>query len=258
VQGELLDALTATGKPVVLVLITGRPYAIGPAAGQLAAVVQTFFPGQEGGNAIAGALAGRVVPSGKLPIELPQHASATQAAYRAPLLGTDSEVSSADVTPLYPFGHGLSYTTFEFTDLSLCPAYDAEPGAGPISIRTDGTAEIGCTITNVGDRTGTEVVQLYVRDPVAQVIRPVRELAGFARVTLRPGQSRRVVFRLHADRTAFCGVSGERVVEAGLIEVDIGSSSADLRLHGEFELIGPERTVGADRVLSTPVAVIDR
>jgi beta-xylosidase len=266
VQGELLEALAATGKPVVLVLITGRPYAIGPVAGRLAAVVQAFFPGQEGGGAIAGVLAGRVVPSGKLPVELPRLAGMTQTAYRAPQLGTGTEVSSADVTPLYPFGHGLSYTTFEFTDLSLYPAGadsagaagGAGGGAALASIRTDGTAEIACTVRNGGQRTGTEVVQLYVRDPVAQVVRPVRELAGFARITLRPGQSRRVVFRLHADRTAFCGLSGERVVEAGLIEIDIGSSSADLRLHGELRLHGPERTVGTGRVLFTPVAVLDQ
>jgi beta-xylosidase len=257
-QGELLEALAATGKPVVLVLITGRPYAIGPAAGRLAAAVQAFFPGQEGGGAIAGVLSGRVVPSGKLPVELPGLASMTQTAYRGPQLGTGTEVSSADVTPLYPFGHGLSYTTFEFSNLSLYPAADADNGAARASIRTDGTAEIACTVRNGGQRTGTEVVQLYVRDPVAQVVRPVRELAGFARITLRPGQSRRVVFRLHADRTAFCGLSGERVVEAGLIEIDIGSSSADLRLHGELQLHGPERTAGTGRVLLTPVAVLDQ
>lgn len=256
VQGELLEALAATGKPVVLVLITGRPYAIGPVAGRLAAVVQTFFPGQEGGGAIAGVLAGRVMPSGKLPIELPGLACTTQTAYRAPQLGTGTEVSSADVAPLYPFGHGLSYTTFEFTDLSMEAA--GRVSAGRASIRTDGTVEIACTVRNAGKRTGAEVVQLYLRDPVAQVVRPVRELAGFARVTLRPGRSRRVVFRLHADRTAFCGLSGECVVEPGLIEVDIGSSSADLRLHGELELHGPERTVGTDRVLFTPVAVLER
>ncbi|MBO0830435.1 MAG: glycoside hydrolase family 3 C-terminal domain-containing protein, partial [Actinobacteria bacterium] len=258
VQAELLDALMATGKPVVLVLITGRPYAIGPVAGRLAAAVQAFFPGQEGGGAIAGVLAGRLVPSGKLPIELPQHPSTTQLAYRAALLGTSSEVSSADPTPLYPFGHGLSYTTFEFTDLALYPADGDDTGAGSVSIGTDGMAEIACTVRNAGEHTGTEVVQLYLHDPVAQVVRPVAELAGFARVTLRPGQSRRVVFRLHADRTAFCGLSGERVVEPGVIEVGIGSSSADLRLHGELELHGPERTVGPSRVLSTPVAVLDR
>jgi beta-xylosidase len=258
VQGELLEALAATGKPVVLVLVTGRPYAIGPVAGRLAAVLQAFFPGQEGGGAIAGVLAGRVVPSGKLPVELPGLAGMTQTAYRAPQLGTGTEVSSADVTPLYPFGHGLSYTTFEFSGLSVYPADGEDTGARQASIRTDGTAEIACTVRNAGERTGSEVVQLYLRDPVAQVVRPVRELAGFARVTLRPSQSLRVVFRLHADRTAFCGLSGDRVVEAGLIEVDIGSSSADLRLHGELQLHGPERAVGAGRVLFTPVAVLDR
>jgi beta-xylosidase len=258
VQGELLDALAATGKPVVLVLITGRPYAIGPVVGRLAGAVQAFFPGQEGGGAIAGVLSGRVVPSGKLPIEQPQLASTTQLTYRAPMLGTSSEVSSADPSPLYPFGHGLSYTTFQFTDLSVSPADGADTGASRVSITTDGTAEIGCTITNVGERTGTEVVQLYLRDPVAQVVRPVRELAGFARVTVHPGQSRRVVFRLHADRTAFCGLSGERVVEAGVIEIAIGSSSTDLRLHGELEMRGPQRTVGVGRVLCTPVSVHDR
>jgi beta-xylosidase len=258
VQSDLLGALAATCKPVVLVLITGRPYAIGPVAGRLAAAVQAFFPGQEGGGAIAGVLSGRVVPTGKLPIELPRLASTTQLAYRAPMLGTGSEVSSADPSPLYPFGHGLSYTTFQFTDLSVCPAHGGDAGAGRVSIATDGTAEIGCTVSNVGERTGTEVVQLYLNDPVAQVVRPVRELAGFARVTVRPGQSRRVVFRLHADCTAFCGLSGERVVEAGVIKIAIGSSSTDLRLHGELELHGPERTVGIGRVLSTPVMVFDR
>ena len=124
-------------------------------------------------------------------------------------------------------------------------------------IGTDGTAEIACTIRNSGAVGGAEVVQLYLRDPVAQVTRPLRCLAGFARVWLEPGAASRVTFRLHADRTAFHGVSGRRVVEAGVIEVGVGSSSVDLRLHGEIELCGPERQVGPDRVLTTAVTVID-
>jgi beta-xylosidase len=266
-QGELLDELVATGKPVVLVLVTGRPYAIGAAAGQLAAVVQAFFPGQEGGGALAGVLSGRLVPSGKLPMELPLAAGAQQPSYLASPLAARTSVSSVDPTPLYPFGHGLSYTTFEYSDLCV-RAEPPEPGraaadsadrasAARASIGTDGTAEIACTVSNAGDLAGAEVVQFYLRDPVAQAARPVRYLTGFARVPLVPGQSRRVVFRLHADRTAFHGVSGARVVEPGLIEVGIGSSSADLRLHAEIELLGPERTVGADRVLTTPTAVLD-
>jgi hypothetical protein len=110
-------------------------------------------------------------------------------------------------------------------------------------------------IRNTGTRAGSEVVQLYLHDPVAQVARPVRWLAGFVRIELQPGAARRVTFGLHADRTSFHGVAGARVVEPGTIEVAVGSSSADLRLHGELELSGPERRPGADRVLSTTVVV---
>jgi beta-xylosidase len=263
IQGGLLAELVATGTPVVLVLVTGRPYELGPVAGELAAVVQAFFPGQEGGTAIAGVLAGRVVPSGKLPIQVPAEACIQPAAYLHPPLGDRSDVSSADPTPLFPFGHGLSYTSFEYRDLAVteggAAAGAASGGSGSAAdrarIRTDGTAEIGCTVRNTGGRAGTEVVQLYLHDPVAQVTRPVRYLAGFARVRLEPGQERRVVFTLHADRTAFCGLAGARVVEPGEIEVAVGSSSADLRLSGTLELHGPQRTVGAARVLTTPVTV---
>jgi beta-xylosidase len=267
-QGELLAQLVATGKPVVLVLITGRPYAIGPEAGRLAAIVQAFFPGQEGGGAIAGVLSGRVVPSGKLPMEMPVSADSQQQSYLAVPLAGPSPVSSVDPTPLYPFGHGLSYTTFAYSDLTIRPL--ASPGnvsgdgrgpgtaaAGPTRIGTDAAAEIACTIRNSGSVAGTEVVQLYLRDPVAQVSRPVRYLAGFARIALAPDCAARVTFRLHADRTSFHGLTGSRVVEPGLIEVGIGSSSADLRLHGELELTGPERQAGTDRVLTTPVSFLD-
>jgi hypothetical protein len=113
-------------------------------------------------------------------------------------------------------------------------------------------------VRNAGDQAGAEVVQLYLRDPVAQIARPVRFLAGFARIELGVGESRRVVFRLHADRTSFHGVAGTAVVEPGLIEVGLGSSSTDLRLTGELELCGPERHPGPDRVLTTPVRVLER
>lgn len=266
IQAELLDELVATGKPVVLVLVTGRPYAIGPAADRIAAAVQAFFPGQEGGGAIAGVLSGRVVPSGKLPIQLPGSAGAQPATYLGSQLAGPTPVSSLDPTPLFPFGHGLSYTSFGYSDLVIEPAGPQPDGDGrrPVNgarpgsaIATAGTVQIACTVRNAGDRTGDEVVQLYLRDPVAQVNRPLRYLAGFARVTLQPGQARRVTFRLHADRTAFAGLAGDLVVEPGLIEVAVGSSSQDLRLHGDLELHGPERVVGSDRVLTTPVTVHD-
>ncbi len=245
-QQDLVAALTATGRPVVLVAITGRPYALDAVAGGLAAAVQAFFPGEEGAGAIAGVLSGRVVPGGKLPIQMPSSHAAQPSTYLSAPLAGRTEVSTVDPTPLFPFGHGLSYTTFEYADLSV------EPGS---TIPTDGAADIGCTVRNTGTRPGTEVVQLYLHDPVAQVSRPVRCLAGFARVALEPGQARRVTFTLHADRTAFHGRSGARIVEPGVIEVQVGSSSQDLRLTGILVLQGTERVAGADRVLTTPVSV---
>jgi beta-xylosidase len=247
VQQDLVEALIATAVPVVLVAVSGRPYALGDVADHLGAVVQAFFPGEEGAGAIAGVLSGRVVPSGKLPIEMPSAHAGQPATYLHAKLAGRTDVSSVDPTPLFPFGHGLSYTTFEYSGLSI------DPG----TIATDAAADIGCTVKNTGARPGAEIVQLYLHDPVAQVVRPVRYLAGFCRVALEPGQARRVVFRLHADRTAFHGRSGTRIVEPGLIEVQVGSSSADLRLTGTIALHGQERVVAADRVLTTPVSVYD-
>jgi beta-xylosidase len=259
VQEDLLRVLVGTGTPVVLVLVTGRPYAIGPAAGELAAAVQTFFPGEEGGGAIAGVLSGRLVPSGKLPVEMPAATGGQPSSYLRPRLAGRHPGSSVDPTPLFAFGHGLSYTTFAYSDLVI----EAAEGGGPIDgtvdgsaeIATDGTAVISCTVRNTGARAGAEVVQLYLSDPVAQVVRPVHWLAGFARVPLEPGQARRVTFWLHADRTAFSGRAGTRVVEPGEIRVAIGGASDQLPLQGSFTLRGPERAVGADRVLDTPVDV---
>jgi beta-xylosidase len=246
VQEDLLRVLVATGKPVVLVLVTGRPYAIGPLAGQLAAAVQAFFPGEEGGHAIAGVLSGRVVPSGRLPVELPRLPGSQPSSYLRPRLADRHPGSSVDPAPLFAFGHGLSYTTFGYSDLVVRPA--------EIPVQ-DGSAEIACTVRNTGSRAGTEVVQLYLSDPLAQVVRPLRWLAGFARVPLEPGQARRVTFRLHADRTAFCGRDGIRIVEPGEIRVAVGGAADRLILHGSFTLCGTERPAGPDRILDTPVLV---
>jgi beta-xylosidase len=257
VQDELLEILAATGTPVVLVLVTGRPYAIGPVAGRLAAIVQAFFPGEEGGSAIAGVLAGRVTPSGKLPVELPAAPGGQPSAYLRPRLAARHGASSVDPTPLFAFGHGLSYTRFEYADLVIraAPSAGVPDGAGHAVIPVDGTVEIACTVRNAGGRAADEVVQLYLSDPVAQVARPEQWLAGFARLPLAPGEARQVVFRLHADRTTFHGRSGLRIVEPGEIRVGVGGASDRLPLHGSFWLHGAERAVGADRVLDTPVVI---
>src|ERR1035441_3739504 len=249
VQDDLLCVLITAGTPVVLVLVTGRPYAIGHAADRLAAGIQAFFPGEEGGGAIAGVLSGRVTPSGRLPVEMPRSPGAQPSSYLRPRLAGRHPGRSVDPTPLFAFGHGLSYTSFDYTGLVIEPDDVATDGTA------DGTAVISCTVRNTGPSAGTEVVQLYLSDSLAQVVRPLRWLAGFARVPLEPGQARQVDFRLHADRTAFSGRDGTRVVEPGEIGVSIGGASDQLPLQGSFTLVGPERPAGADRVLDTPVVI---
>jgi beta-xylosidase len=244
-QQELLLALADAGPPVVAVLVTGRPYALGAIAGRMAAVVQAFFPGEEGGRAIAALLTGRVTPSGKLPVEIPRLAGAQPATYLRSPNAARHGGSSIDPTPLFAFGHGLSYTTFGYADLELSAD----------RVATDGEVTISCTVRNTGPVAGSEVVQLYLSDPVASVVRPVRWLAGFARVPLAPGEGARVTFRLHADRTAFTGRDGTRVVEPGAIAVAVGGASDRLPLTGSFLLAGPARAAGPDRVLTTPAIV---
>lgn len=239
VQGELLDALVATGVPVVLVLLTGRPYALGRWHGRLGAVVQAFFPGEEGGPAVAGVLSGRVNPSGRLPVSVPRLPGGQPWTYLQPPLGLAGEVSSLDPTPLYPFGHGRSYTTFGWEDFAGPPA----------SIGTDGAYEVSVTVRNTGDRAGAEVVQLYLHDPVARVTRPDVRLIGYRRLELAPGEARRVTFRFHADLSAFTDRSGRRVVEPGALELRLAASSADVRHTARLTLGGPERVLGPDRRL---------
>jgi hypothetical protein len=249
-QAELATAVLATGTPVVLVLLSGRPYALGGLAERAAAVVQAFFPGEEGAGAVAGVLAGRVDPSGRLPVSVPRDPGSQPATYLHARLGERTDVSSVDPTPLYPFGHGLTWTRFDYDDLAVEPSTD--DGA---VVPTDGAARIAATVRNTGERPGTEVVQLYLSDPVASVVRPVRWLASWARVRLEAGQAAQVVFIVHADRTSFTGRDLDRIVEPGRIEVAVGRSSADLPLRGAFDLVGPRRVLGANRILTVPVHV---
>jgi beta-glucosidase-like glycosyl hydrolase len=246
VQGELLDALLEAGTPVVVVVVSGRPYALGDVRDRAAALVQAFMPGEEGGAAIAGVLSGRVQPGGKLPVQIPRGPGGQPGTYLQPPLGANSAgISSLDPTPLFPFGHGRSYTTFEFGDLRVSDA----------QVATDGELTVSVRVTNTGTRVGDEVVQLYLHDVLAQVTRPVKQLAGFARVSLEPGAAADVTFHLHADRTAFTGRDLQRVVEPGDIDVLVGSSADDLPCRGSFRLTGPLRVVGNDRRLHTPVDV---
>jgi beta-glucosidase-like glycosyl hydrolase len=245
VQADLLDELLQVGTPVVVVMVSGRPYALGDVHGRAAGLVQAFMPGEEGGPAIAGVLSGRIQPSGKLPVQIPKRPGGQPRTYLQPPLGgpESAGISTLDATPLYPFGYGGSYTTFEVDALRIS---DAE-------VPTDGAFTVSVRVRNTGPREGDEVVQLYLHDVVAQVARPVKQLAGFARVGLAPGEGIDVRFRVHADRTAYPNRELERIVEPGDIEVMVGTSAADLPCRGRVRLTGPLRVVGHDRQLLTPV-----
>ncbi|MFG2429659.1 glycoside hydrolase family 3 N-terminal domain-containing protein [Streptomyces sp. NPDC048590] len=244
VQERLVEEVLATGVPVVLLVVSGRPYALGAFADRCAAVVQSFMPGEEGGPALAGILSGRTNPSGKLPVQIPAAPGAGPGTYLNPPLGRHSQgISVLDNTPLYPFGHGISYTTFGYEDLRV-----ADAGRVP----TDGFVDVSCLVRNTGDRPGRETVQLYYDDPVAQVARPTQQLVAFGSVELEPGEAARVAFRVHADQTSYtkdASGDGQRVVDPGALTFMLGSSSGDIRLSAGVELTGPERRVGATRHL---------
>ncbi|MFC0541834.1 beta-glucosidase [Kutzneria chonburiensis] len=247
VQADLLAELFATGTPVVVVVVSGRPYALGDVHPHAAGLVQAFMPGQLGAAAIAGVLSGRVQPTGKLPVQIPRRPGGQPGTYLQPPLGMNSSgISNLDPTPLFAFGHGRSYTTFEVDDLRTSAT----------AIPTDGELTVSVRVRNTGARSGHEVVQLYLHDLVAQVTRPVRQLAGFAAVRLEPGASARVRFQLHADRTAFTGRDLRRIVEPGEVEVQVGTSSVDLPCRTTVRLTGATRVVGHDRRLTTPVDIV--
>ena len=235
-QQELLEAVVATGTPVVLVVVSGRPLAIEWAAAHCSAVLLAWVPGDAGAESIVAALAGDENPGGKLPISVPRHVGQVPVSYRHHPTGGQStwkgDYVDGPVTPLWPFGFGRSYTLFELSDLRL-DRTELPTDGGEIVVTVD--------VTNTGARRGDEVVQLYVRDPEATVARPVLELRGFRRVGLEPGERRSVLFTLASEQLAYVGADYRRVVEPGVIRVFVGSSSADLPLVGQFELVG--RTV---------------
>lgn len=239
-QGELLEALLATGTPVVLVLLCGRPYELSRQAGRLAAIVCGFYPGEEGAVALAGVLSGRINPSGRLPVGFPGEAASQPSTYLTSSLGRRSEVSTVDPTPLFPFGHGLSYAAATWDDVTV-----ADP-----SWPTGGSCRVRVTLSNRSRRTTTEVVQIYLHDPVAEVARPVQQLIAAKRVDLAPGTTEVVEIGLHADLTSYTGRAGGRLVEPGDVELRVGTSSEQILATLPCTLTGPRREVGFDRVLA--------
>ncbi len=234
-QDELVSAVAATGTPVVLVLVSGRPLAIEAAASKCAAILHAWVPGEEGGEALADILFGVENPGGKLPITVPRDSGQIPIYYGHKPSGGKSHWQGAYVDgpsePLWPFGFGLSYTSFEVGNLRLDRA----------TVATDGEFEASVDVANTGDRSGDEVVQLYVRDEEASVSRPIEELRGFRRVRLAAGETRTVTFRLSVEQLAFTGVDGRLRIEPGRISVMAGTSSVALPCRAQIEIVGDVR-----------------
>jgi beta-xylosidase len=240
-QEALVEAVVATAVPVVTVVVSGRPYAIGRHTARSAAAIQVFFPGQEGASAIAGVLSGRVEPSGRLPVQIPGDTSAQPGTYLAPALALRSEgISNIDPTPAYPFGFGLGYTAFAFDELVVSAN----------EIPTSGEVVLSLRVENTGARPGVAVPQLYLSDPVARVTRPVRQLVGLGRVPLEAGASAVVEFRLSADLASYTGRDGRRIVEPGVIVLTVAADAGDPGRSAEVTLTGPERIVDHTRTMT--------
>ncbi|MDR8412036.1 glycoside hydrolase family 3 C-terminal domain-containing protein [Nonomuraea sp. 3-1Str] len=239
-QAELARAVLATGTPTVVVLLTGRAYAVPDVLKRAAAVVQAFFPGEEGAGAVARVISGAVNPSGRLPMSMPRSPSGQPYSYLHPRLGAASSVSNIDPAPALPFGHGLSYTRFAYAD----PAADETVPAG-------GSIRCAVTVRNAGERPGAEVVQVYASDTIASVTRPLAQLVGFARVELAPGQAARVAFDVPPRLLSFTGRDGRRVVEPGEVVLSVRRSAADVVAELPVTITGPVYEVtGAERRLT--------
>jgi beta-glucosidase len=244
VQRDLLDEVASTGTPVVLVLVAGRPYGDAHAHQQCAAVLLAWLPGEEGAEAIVDTLFGDANPGGKLPVTYPRSSGQIPVFYGHKATGGRShpkgDYADGPVAPLYPFGHGLAFTTFELTDAAVRRT----------EISWSETLTVEVTVSNTGERDGEEVVQLYVRDPHATVTRPALELKGFVGVELARTESRRVTFDVPVGQLGFHGRRLDYVVEPGVLELFVGTSSAELVPAGRV-------TVVADSASAPPEKVFD-
>jgi len=246
VQKELLKALHETGKPIVAVLVNGRPLTIEWMAENIPAIVEAWLPGEEGGNAVADVLFGDYNPGGKLPVSLLRTVGQAPITYNRRISSSAKFGHYVETPwePLYPFGYGLSYTEFEYSGLEVTPE----------QVQYEEEIQISCEVENVGERTGDEVVQLYIHDLLATVTRPCKELKGFQRITLDPGEKRKLTFVLPVELLSYHDKDMNLVVEPGEFEVMIGASSEDIRLEGKFEL-QQQHDVGSRSRFCTEVTV---
>jgi beta-glucosidase len=248
-QADLVRRVVATGTPTAVVLISGRILVLSEIVDGPAAILQVWIPGQEGGLAVADVLFGDVNPAGRLPVTMPRAPGQLPLYYNHKPSGAFSQFhgdySDLPASPLFCFGHGLSYTRFEYSDLEFSSS----------EVTTAELLEVSCRVTNVGESAGDEVCQLYVRQPFASLTRPVQELKGFARLEIMPGQSRRVRFALDIRHFAFYDTEMRFVVEPGAVEIMVGASCQDIRLHGEVRIVGECTEVLRADVMPTSVVI---
>jgi beta-glucosidase len=223
-QEELIQRVAATGKPVVVVIVGGSAVTMSDWLDKVDGVIDVWYPGEEGGHAVADVLFGDTNPGGRLPITFPMSEGQLPLVYNHKPTGRGDDYLDLTGQPLFPFGFGLSYTTFEYSNLAISPAEMA-----PV-----GSATVTCTVKNAGARAGDEVVQLYVRDLLASVARPVIMLEGFKRIHLEPGESKDVSFTLSPAELQMLDVTMRSVVEPGTFRVLVGASSKDIRLRGDL------------------------
>jgi beta-glucosidase len=242
VQRELVESVVATGTPTIVVLSHGRPYVLEWMTRTVPAIVTSFFGGEEAGTAVASVLYGDVNPAGRLPIAFLRSAGAAPAPYWRTL--QDDAYVDGSVHARFPFGHGLSYTTFDYTDLVL------ESDSAP----TDGAVRLSFTVSNVGDRSGDEVVQIYGDDIVRRTAPRGRVLVGFRRLTLSAGACARVDVEIPASMFALWEPNVGWITEPGRVELAIGASSADIRLQARVDLTGPEHRPGHRRLLHSRIS----
>ncbi|WP_333501238.1 glycoside hydrolase family 3 N-terminal domain-containing protein [Kluyvera genomosp. 2] len=235
VQQQLLQALVDTGKPVVVVMTGGRPYSLQGLESKVAALMLAWAPGQEGGWAIADALTGRVEPQGRLVVSVPKSAGAMPFYYNHKLKSGGTPFAF-HFGARYPFGYGKGWGDFHF----------GTPELAESQVAIDGEIALRVTVTNRADRRGSEVVQLYVRDKVASLVRPLQELKAFQRVTLAPGEQATLTFTLPVDMLNFTSYEGQRIVEPGEFELQVGRSSADIQGRVTVSVIGQTRVLSSD------------
>ncbi len=224
-QEDLIKAVYESGTPVIVILVNGRPLSIEWISENVPGIVEAWNCGEQGGNAIADVLFGDYNPSGRLPVTIPRTVGQLPSYYNFPSSKGVTFVrgyANGPKTPLYVFGFGLSYTTFEYSNLSITPQE-----SGP-----EGEFHVSLDLSNTGTRTGAEVVQLYIHDEISSVTRPIKELRGFEKVALNPGEKKRVEFTLGPEHLSFFDQNLNKVVEPGTFAVMVGSSSNDIKLKG--------------------------